>query len=288
MKKIFGVTILAILSLAAVFMFSCSDDSPTKAEGDLDDPEFEFMDDIFNAALTGAAEFSLELSMELSDSAASIGEIRKPRFNTFKAGKSEIEIVELEYTYNNFWHIYEVDVRYYDDDMADSIVFSGIDSLRFMSEGDPVQYPDELTDELQSRLHLNFGAYSDDESYLELAHHTHFDVFVAVSESVFLQVDGEAADSLEVYYNDGDSIVCDVAVNGSMDYNNIGYGLGMECPIAGSAAASVSVDMECESESENFNVNGTWTANWGFDDGDISVRVESGDTRWEYTDECDM
>ncbi|GEM_PF-2501618 len=275
-----------LLGLAAFLIAGCS--SSTKSEGSLSDTEFQIMDQILNESMMSFNIEALKLSLNLIDSVSDIT-AEKPLFTLHKANDEILQITELSYSYYNSWHIYSVTAKIISDEYGetDSLLVTGIDSLRFLIDGEPRHFPDpDSTDEVNIRMHFDMDAFSALGGTFSFNHHTSFDITGEDFELDVFTLNGETSDSVDISFDDYDGVSCDIFLNADQNFTDIFFNTDLECPDSGISNITAIVDMACSDSTQSFDVNGTWTGDFTFEGEDISVIIESGNTRWSFTDTC--
>lgn len=280
---------LLFLTVLTVFIFSGCSDNPTKTEGSLTDEEFVLMDQILNETMQNYNVETLRLALDLTDSVAEMGGAGKPLFNLHKANDDVLDITELSYTYQNYWHVYQVSAKITASagEETDSLIMSGVDSLRFRADGTPSQYPvEDTTDEVNIRQHYNIEAYGSLGGTFDFSHHALIDITGEHFDLDIFTLAGAVSDSVEIDFEDYEGLTCDIFLNSGQSYDDVVINGELECPESGKSSVTAIVDMACSDSTGSFSADGTWTAAYTFYGDSVSVVVESGNTRWTYTEDC--
>lgn len=281
---------LSLLTLAALAIWGCSDSS-TKTEGNPSDQEFVLMDQIMSESMMQFNIEALRLSLNLTDSVAMMSEKPRPLLRLNETSDDILSIDELSYVYDdqNYWHIFTVSANVISSDFGDtdSLSVSGVDSIRFRNDGTPVQYPDEdSTDEINSRVHFDMDAFGSLGETFSFMHHASFDITGGQFDLDIFTLDGATSDSVDVSFDDYEGLSCDIFLNSDQTYADILFNGDLECPESGTSAVTAVVDMSCSDSTGNFALSGTWTGDYTFSGDSVSVVIESGSTRWSYSEAC--
>jgi len=285
------ILLISMLSLGVLIVNGCSDSS-TKTEGSLSDQEFILMDQIMSESMMEFNIEALRLSLNLTDSVGMMAEKPRPLFGLNKPNDDILTISELSYQYDpdNYWHIFTITASVISSDFGetDSLSVSGVDSIRFRNDGVLTRFPHEdSTDEVQSRVHFDMDAFGSLGETFSFMHHASFDITGGQFELDIFALDGATSDSVDVSFDDYEGLSCDIFLNANQVFTEILFNGDLECPESGNVSAAAIVDIACSDSTESFTLDGTWTADYTFDGDSVSVVVESGNTRWTYSEACD-
>ena len=151
-KSLFlGLSIIMVMGL--IFLSACENNSNSTAiQGTPGEEEFGMMSEVSDISLN-----ALEIAMDLSDTVMAMGGVAKPLFKAHRINTEILAYNSLQYEYSNYWHIFVFSAVMVSSEngQTDSLIVSGVDSLRFSNSGVFVQYPDEVsTDKLDIRQHV--------------------------------------------------------------------------------------------------------------------------------------
>jgi hypothetical protein len=90
-------------------MGSCSDKGTEPVEGDLNDPSYQMMSSILGEGVNTFDMMALQIATTLKDSVFVMGGVSKPRFKVHQIDEDILAGFEYTYSYDNYWHIFEVD-----------------------------------------------------------------------------------------------------------------------------------------------------------------------------------
>jgi hypothetical protein len=290
MKKYFLSALSLILGGLLVLSGGCGDKSTES--NNLSQAEMDLVDGLMSESVQSLSFDALKIGLDLTDSVAAMGGVGKPLFTLHKTSSELVHFSDLAYSYDNFWHIFELigKITFTDGGGTDSLVISGIDSIRFQNSGTPVQYPDELlTDEVNFRQHFSFDAYGALGSSLEIVDHSSLDITGESFELDIFTLNGHSNDTLNMIFESvGENPVsCNISLAAEQDLENVVIEEDLDCPVGGTAEMTAVLDMECSDPENSFALAGTWTATWTFtSDGMVHVVISSGSNHWEDTQAC--
>ncbi|PKK82286.1 MAG: hypothetical protein CVT49_14530 [candidate division Zixibacteria bacterium HGW-Zixibacteria-1] len=290
MKRLLLLSIAVLLGLTLIFMSGCggSDDpvSSTKTTGDPNDPDLAVIE-----TLAGDGNFIidlqlLDLSFNLYDS---IPESAPGKFSTVNSDVSNIII--SNYEYSNYWHIFTCSAYVEEAGDYDTTwyAYGGVDSIRASNDDGYMQYPDSTTSGLNIRAHFGVNFEGIPISG-ELANHASFDI--ATIDSLSFILDGLSYDSI-MFVGFNDSGTCELGIYFYQGIDNLLIDEAVQtdvnaCPPQGTIGLNFTVALACQgtSEADSLNVNGSWLANFVFDNGLVHMTYENETTRWTGTEEC--
>jgi hypothetical protein len=291
--------VVILLMLAAVvgigLVMGCSDDEkkPTgSTPGDPTDERFLMAKGIIGPGYLDQDNRLIDLSLELgslimlSDKSGSNHPFR-PR-----GEKSVADSLSWEYSYSNFWHIFQVTaylVYEFTDSMpkADTLIFAGIDSLRFGNDLGPQRYPDTSTTTLNIRAHVDADVMTEDTD-VNGVKHVSYDL---LADDWEMYVNGTTADSLQLS-TIGEGWNCDITLRARQTVTGLYYDSAAlvddlnDCPQAGTIRVNGFIDMGCAGDSGTFDMTGNWLIVFQFDDGMVTATYDNGTNIWTVTEPC--
>jgi hypothetical protein len=287
---------LFLLALAATvllvgWLVGCSsdDDKGTDSNlqvGDTNDVSFQFVqDEVFGEEMYNGVNFSMELSSYL---AATLSGGSGPRqlISDQAQNADDLEISSYSYAYGNGWHVFTIaGVAYvYESYPPDTIDFSGIDSVMILDDGDVQMAPDDSTDEIRYRAHLDLAARSGNLTR-DAAHNV---IMTLVPTNLDLvEVNGTLQEAITAQASDTDW-ECDLNLTSALTASHIQLDLSSDgCPEAGSLVAVVVLNADCTGQGGgSLNIDGTWTATGTFNGVTETYVVTHGNYQWTVVDTC--
>jgi len=299
MKRLICYFLMAGILVGLVLTVGCSDDddkgTTPLTPGDPDDPQFLMARGVLGEGLMSNDGAIIDLAMILT------GEIppKAGYDNPFKPqAVTQFDSLSYTYSYNNFWHIFSVLAVQapWNGEGYDSLIYTGVDSLRFSNLSGPMQYPDSTTTTFNIRAHIDVhittantdikvnpagadATISTDASYIITGH-----------ADTALYINGTSADSLMATLA-GDTITCDIELTASQTATNLyldEIALSEEggCPRSGTLRIVSSMDLYCESETDTLDAQGVWTVLFTYDEGMVTINFNNGVSYWVVTDQC--
>ena len=169
-KRIWSAVALGLAAMALVAT-GCSDSNDGNNPlnpGNLNDPDFQFVEqNIFDGAFDGI-DVTFELSAMLMDSIPGAAPTR-PWVNAEAAIDGDFYLTSYSYNYINDWHVFQVGGYITDGFSGDTVDFTGTDSMQLIADGAPVQVPDSTMEGFDYRVH--FDAWSRQSSDSLSGHH---------------------------------------------------------------------------------------------------------------------
>jgi len=286
--KRFVILVCMVLPVAAIsFVIGCSSSSSDNdlVAGDVNDPEFQFVSEFLDPTELNALGTGVELAFLFWDSIPGVNAARTPHPRPQSLQDEGVVVEEYSYSYADGWHIFTFSL--FADEFFDTLDISGVDSVRFLVAGVPMQIPDSTVDALAIRASVDVGlrsgmlTVSSDQS-LDIANLT-YDMLTPVT--VNGTSNEEAAFELET-----DSVDCSFGLTSSMTITDlVGYIEGEDCPSSGRIDVGATVDIDCVGTDANpgvLDVSGGWTASAIYHDGMVDLSYSDGTTLWETTEQC--
>lgn len=291
-KLLFLLAFGALVAAGIALLAGCDNDStsPSLEPGDPNDADFEFVSEIFD---DGFADFSygiMEIAFELIDSIPGMeGPARIAPSVTLS--DRDFDAIEYEYTYSNSWHIFEVAAtvyEYYSEQEADTLYYSGIDSIQFCNAEGPMQFPDTTTMSATIIWHY-------DTQVLSLGDE------IQMNNDAAIELTGELASDMTINGNSNDaaymsvvddSCTCTLEIIIVQDFNNIFIedDSQYDCPSSGSLDVAATFDFGCEgigaSPLDSLTLNGTWNIEYAFSGDHVTISYSDGISQWTITEDC--
>lgn len=287
MRKILSYGVIFMLGIGLILMSNCSEKATTPTtEGTPEGDEFEMMSDVSDIGLD-----ALKIALDLSDTVMAMGGVTKPLFKAHRINAEVLTYNNLSYTYSNYWHIFGFTAKLVktEGDQTDSMIVSGVDSLRFRNGGVLVQYPDEInTDELDVRQHINMNAYGADGGQLLIKDHASVNVTSESFGGDVINLNGAVNDSVEVAMDEGEIqlMLCEISMTSTQTFDDLIIDDTEECPTSGTVGMSAAVDIFCEGEEGSLTMESLWVATYFFDNGTVTIDVYSNGQHWQSSDPC--
>ncbi len=287
MKRLLLILLTMLLG-AGLVITGCdesSSDSEEKQIGTEDDPNFQFMTEMVGQGnfehLVNLINISMALPMYAEDAAK-----ESPLLNAADDGIVYLNV--NSYDTSNYWHIFSCSVIVGNTD--DSMHYGGIDSIRYGNGAGGYMYePDSTTTTMDIRTHFDLTENSEYET-VDVSNHASFVITGEYGVEEF-SASGTSIDSVDIHFV-GDSGECDL----NMDYVHTLNDILIDevvatmdgCPLTGTASFAYNVGLSCtgSSELDSLNVNGGWTADFVFNDGEMTYTYENATTRWTGTEQC--
>lgn len=288
MKRFPVFLLAAVLVIGPAIIIGCSDDDEDQitgpTPGDPNDPEFLMVSDILGEGFLDHDYNILGLSLLMMEYVPSKGSGKNP----FKYDKAAQYIDSLDYTYSysDFWHTFTLYVRMVEGDLiaSDTIIYTGVDSMRFRNPLGPVADPDSAT-MLDVHAHLDAELLMMD-GYSVLSSHVQY-VVTAVSMQG-LVIDGTSSDTLDGYFSEADT-ACTVSMTTSQTAADVLINpySAYDCPMSGIISVGAALDIGCVADTASWDFSGSWTARFVFNDGQITATYTSGNNVWTVTIPCE-
>jgi len=290
MKRVFVLAALTAALLACGLLIGCSDDDDETnpvITGDLNDSNYVFFDDYAADLGSAPAQFTL-MSV--------FGFIQY--LQTRKdAGDTNEEIVIFNYSYANGWHIADFTINIVDtvDDVIETLVIAGTDSLQAWVDGGVVETPENQPDSIKVRSHFDVGMNNSDGDYASARVHQVFTMkaVVLATPGDEYRIDGFGADTLTTYFTDDSSNTCNIHVEIATVYNGITINeTAMEngdCPSSGTMTNTIDLELSCSSATSplgSLEVDGIWIVTESFNGTTGTRTVTFGDVVWTETFNC--
>jgi len=290
MKRFLLFAGILLLILGFAFIVGCSDDDDDNGvtgptPGDPNDPEFIMASDIIGEGFLDHDNTILELSFFLVDyiPGKSIpGWLTKPT-----AVEQYLDSLDYTYSYSNYWHVFTVYARLIDfgDLDNDTLIYTGVDSLRFGNPEGYMQYPDPTTTTLDIRAHFD-AEFDMNDAYAVISSDVAFTVTGSPEEEIV--INGTSADTLDGYFQNADT-TCDMYMTSNQTATNltIDPDAMYDCPSSGTLDVNATLDISCMADTASMEFSSAWTITFTFNDGTITIRYVSGGNVWTITEQCD-
>ncbi len=294
MKRLFLMVSPVVTVVALAWFAGCSDNSTESivAPESQHSSDSTFITSLFgDDDLFGTAFESYSVSFALLDSIP--GGSAPKRSGAIKAldDGDEVTITAIaSYNYSNGWHIFTFEGTVVNVTTHDTVDISGIDSVKVIEDGLPVQFPNETTviDELHARTHVDMDDRAG-TAHGDLHHAVEFSIS-NVGDDTILTIDGSAHDSLSG--SDGDAgDTCELVLTIDQTITNLQIAAESQdgdCPLTGYVAATVSMDINCTSGSQTtLSISGTWSITATVNgDNTVTITYTDGTTTWATTEPC--
>jgi hypothetical protein len=299
MKRLMYYLLMAGILVGFVLAVGCSkdDDKGTTpaTPGDPDDPLFLIVSDVLGDGLMSNDGAIIDLAMELSNQIPG----KAGFYNPFKPqAPNQFDSISYTYSYSNYWHIFSLLAiqTEWNGVSYDSMIYTGVDSLRFSNPSGPMQYPDSTTTTLAIRAHIDVEittANTDVKISPAGAHamiSTDASYTITGQPDVALYINGTSANSL-IASLVGDTIGCDITLTANQTVTNLyldSLALGDQggCPRSGTLRIVSSLDLYCEGETDTLDAQGVWTVLLTFEDGMVNVHVSNATNYWDEDEQC--
>jgi len=274
-----------LFAISAMFLIiSCSDDDSGTPpdQGNLDDPTFQFMDVFLGDGMNKINLLSIEKMSYMIDSVID-NEVPKAQYN--------ITYVPGGYTEENNWYVFDdsMHVTATDSDEADSIFYSGTDSLGFVGGG-ALMAPPVLAnmDSLLLRCGGNYMVYAETSTMLDMDYSAAFKITAEAFGVDTITVNGTAEFTITGDLEFDDNDVCEITMTLTVIYTNFKFDWTDDLvPYEGNASATAVITQTCESGSSAPDISGTWTATWTLGNGSVTNTFHHGEDTWVYTETLD-
>lgn len=289
MKKIQGNLAMVIVGLLAVGISGCSNiitSSDALDTGDNSNVNYQFVEqEIFSDEIYEGIDVSLDLTESLIDSIPGASPTRR---HLIPAAAGDAVLSSWSYTYANDWHIFTFVGTVTEAGSADTIDFTGIDSIQVFANGQVQQVPDDSSDAFNFRAH--FTALNRNGTDSLDADHA---VQVALDDinPELITFDAQIDEAISFAYSDT-AATCQVNVTSSLTAVDITMQEtqgGGDCPLSGTLTVSLSLAMNCAGTGSNpfsLSIDGNWTAVGTFDGTSETFTISDGTNQWTSTETC--
>lgn len=287
--KLLALLSLVLLLVAVLALIpGCSSSPANSAMGDANDPEFLLIQEFVGESSTDGIARAMEISFELFDSIPGVAPAPK-NFTQRAAADEDLLVVDsFNYAYTNGWHIFEFWIWATDTAAGDTVDVFGIDSLRALSNGTPMQVPDSSMDALYIRCHWdvalrNSNVIGSADNSVNIVNIDWYGVDPAnISGSVVENLSGTVSDS---------ETVVDFSFSNSLTADDIVLNLAAdECPTSGSLNLTAAIDISAirtiGASVDTLSIDGVWEISATFEGTDLTVTYYDGTTYWETTESC--
>lgn len=289
MRKLILLSILLVLGTGIALISGCNSSGTQQVMGDPNDPNFLFVEAIVGDQALGNVERILDISFLFVDSIP--GSSFSPKNGTARQALAGdfFEVDSFNYSYTNGWHEFAFWMKVLDSAGVDTVVVTGIDSLRALDNGTPLQVPDSTVDELNVRCHytfdLNSGVFSGSADYgLDMTGISTDPLNpVTINASGTETLVGTAADS---------EVTCDFDLSNTLAANDVVAQLdgSSDCPTSGSINLTANIDISCTgqigSSIDTVAIQGEWNIGAIFNNGTVTLSYTDGTSIWEATEPC--
>jgi len=283
MRRFALLTALFVPMLIVALLPGCGGKSTSSnlTPGDTTSADFQFVQSFLGDGVQQSIISALDLTFILWDSIPGVS--ASPRDHYRPMALQTGDSLSLNYNYADGWHVFSFEMRA--EDETDTVVMTGIDSVRFLSNGEPMQVPDSTADALDIRPHFTLEAYVNGSSMstdqaLSVTNLTN-DMLEPVT------VNGSSVEAATLIFADSVSS-CTLAMGTHLTLNNIVTVLdGASCPTSGSLHASATIDMSCTGDGGNAaDVNGSWYLTATYNGTTATMQYSNETTVWNVTEPC--
>ena len=291
MKRILMVLVAMLALLAFAWFAGCSDDDddgggatgPTP--GSPDDPQYQMVSDMIGEGFLDHDERILELGLNMMflvpDKTDGNGLLKSMQ----PAQGPDSLSTTYEYSEADFWHIFNIYARYVEVDFetSDTLIYTGIDSLRFSNPLGYVRDPDSATG-METHAHFDVELYASGANAMIVSDASYT---VTGVENVGLVISGIASDSLDGTFMDADT-TCSVILTTDQTATDLVYDLfaTYDCPSSGDINIGAHFDVACVMDTSLFSFENNWTVRFIFNGSDITVTYNNGTNIWTDTLDC--
>jgi len=290
MKRFVLLTAILAPVIVMAFIIGCgSSDKSTNDSllpGDTTNPSFQLVSDFLGEGIAENVSQSINLSFELWDSIPDVTASPRDHYRPMITQAGDSVSLTYTYAYSNGWHIFDFEA--YSADITDTVVVSGIDSIRFLSEGTPMQFPDSTVDALIIHPHFSINTYVNGSSISSDQALTLSNLSNNPTQPV--TVNGASVEIASLVFDDSNS-TCTLDMSSTLGISNVVVLLeGDECPSSGSMNLLATLDLACIGVGDNLgdslNVNGAWNLTAAYTGTATNLRYSDGTTEWNVTDSC--
>ena len=299
MKRLACYLLTVGILVSFVLIAGCSDDdnkgTNSLTQGDPNDPQYQLVSGVVGEGLFSNDGAIIDLSMYL---AGLIADKNGKHYPLKPQAPEQFDSLSYTYSYSNFWHIFSLLAieTMWNGVSYDSMIFTGVDSLRFHNPLGPVQYPDSTTNKLDARAHI---AVHITTANTDLKNPDGADALISTDASYTIAghpdtafyISGTSADTLAAILI-GDTLACEIGLTAnqtatSLYLDQIALGAEGGCPRAGTLRIVSSLDMFCETDTDTLlDARGTWTIMFTFDDGMVTININNGVNYWNESWQC--
>lgn len=290
MKRLILMLLAMGLAIGLIVVVGCSDDEEQKPAGptvgDPNDPEFQMASEFIGQDFI-EHDFTLAMiAIQLIDSIPVPRQSEKGGESPFKATgiAQDIDSLAFEYSYSEYWHIFNLYLRLVEPqgDYTDTLIYAGIDSLRFSDDTGYVQYF-EAGNSIEIRAHVD-GLISTLDGYVEIMSDAAFDVDFLTALTIM--IGGTSADSVDAYFEDADTS-CAVSMTSNQTATGLTINLlSNDCPSAGTINVAATLDIDCLLGETPMQFSSAWNVLFAFSGTTITVTYTNGNTIWTITEQC--
>ncbi len=290
MKKLTILALSLVLVSALAIFLGCSDKPTQPVLGNLNDPQFQLVEQVVGADAIDGVGKSLDLSFVFLDSIPGSSFAKKSELrHALGIGDGIVAVDSFNYSFANGWHIFQFWAYVADTAAGDTANVSGIDSLQVLNNGAPVQVPDATVDELN--IHNHFAVSVRNTNIAGTADHSVNITGITPALINPITFNGSATESASGTFTDS-NVVCDFSFNNSVAATDVVFSIaGGSCPTSGTVNLSSAVDLFCtatlQTGVDTVIVQGTWTASAAFNNGNVTVTYTNGNIVWQFTEPCD-
>lgn len=217
----------------------------------------------------------------------------KNRFGESALQDTAIVTMISEYVNTNGWHVFLFEAIAIDN--MDTIVVTGIDSLKGVLGGSPVNTIADIMDldELLHRAHYNVSASGAEGLVTGSMHHNMVATINNTGADTTVTFYGHLWDSLMVVSGAGITGFCevDLTLHQIIDYLVLELEVDGDCPMSGEVTSDFHLDIACDSGDglNVFLVNGGWTLTATANGNGIVTTIYenvAGTLSWPRTGDC--
>lgn len=291
MKKLTILVLSLVLVSALAIFLGCSGSSTEPQLGDPADPQFQAVQTVIGEDAIEGVDKTMELSFEFIDSIPGSSFVSKDsEFRQALSGGDEVLVVDsFNYGYANGWHSFQFWAWVADTLNGDTVDIAGIDSLQVLNNGTPLQVPDSTVDELNIRTHFNVSVRNTNIA----GSGDHSVNITGISPELLnpVVINGTANESASGTFTDS-NVVCDFSFDNALTINDLTASVaGGTCPTSGTISLSSAVDLFCtetlQTGVDTVIVQGNWTVAATFNNTNVTVTYQNGDTFWQFSTTCD-
>lgn len=231
---------------------------------------------------------SLDMSISLLDSIPQIPGKVAGSLKSLGGGEDIIITAINSYSYENGWHIFDFSADVIDNYNNDTVFVAGVDSVKLLLGGTPVQYPSgtESFDAINEHAHASYSqSWSDD---FGAVHHL---VEVALESSptdTVITISGTTNDTAS-FSNEDQLMACSIDMNLNQTISSLVMSVvdNSGCPSSGSITTTAGLDMSCSGQNGSFNYNDDITVGLVVNqNGTITITYQSNNLNFSVTESC--
>jgi hypothetical protein len=280
----FAITIVAALAM----IFGCESNPNDPEMGNVNDPEFQLVQQFVGESSDDGIARTMEISFELFDSIPGVSSSPKS-FNQRAATEEDVLVVDsFNYAYTNGWHIFQFWVWVADTSAGDTVDVAGIDSLQALDNGTPMQIPDSTMDALYIRCHWDVALRN---SNIAGSADNSINIINLDWNGINpANINGSVTENLTGTVSDSD-IVVDFDISNTLTADDIVFNVFTgECPSSGALYLTSAIDISAVrtigTSVDSLSINGVWEITAAFTGDEIMVTYYDGTTYWQTTDSC--